>query len=94
MLVSHALINAATSRRRLVAAAHDRFITHTSVSTMRLSSVTPGPIWMAHEWPMSAGVRVWCHIASRARVEPTYKPLSTSHTTLGLTLLHEARMKV
>jgi hypothetical protein len=21
-------------------------------------SVTPGPIWMAHEWPMSAGARV------------------------------------
>jgi hypothetical protein len=21
-------------------------------------NVTPGPIWMAHEWPMSAGVRV------------------------------------
>jgi hypothetical protein len=20
--------------------------------------VTPGPIWMAHEWPMSAGARV------------------------------------
>jgi hypothetical protein len=22
------------------------------------SGVTPGPIWMAHEWPMSAGARV------------------------------------
>jgi hypothetical protein len=21
-------------------------------------NVTPGPIWMAHEWPMSTGVRV------------------------------------
>jgi hypothetical protein len=61
-------------------------------SSLTSSIVTPGPIWMAHEWPMSAGARVY--IADRARVEPTYKPLSTSHTTLGLTLLHEARTKV
>jgi hypothetical protein len=23
-----------------------------------LDNVTPSPIWMAHEWPMSAGARV------------------------------------
>jgi hypothetical protein len=29
-----------------------------------LIDVTHGPIWMAHVWPMSAGARVECHIAS------------------------------
>jgi hypothetical protein len=26
--------------------------------SLRGVNVTPGPIWMAHEWPMSAGARV------------------------------------
>jgi hypothetical protein len=29
-----------------------------SMQTLRLMAVTPGPIWMAHEWAMSVGARV------------------------------------
>jgi hypothetical protein len=54
-------------------------------------NVTPGPIWMAHEWPQ---VRMF---SATLLVEQGWSQLislSTSHTTLGLTLLHEARTKV
>jgi hypothetical protein len=32
--------------------------TDEDVGSLRGVNVTPGPIWMAHEWPMTAGARV------------------------------------
>jgi hypothetical protein len=32
--------------------------TDEDVGSLRGVNVTPGPIWMAHEWPMSVGARV------------------------------------